>query len=341
MILNERSASTPPHRFELAYSHARPVRYQHPELRQSIGDLIGRAHEDDVLAAFLLQAEARTTRIAIDEITQWDTLITKEIRDLTEQLQEGDYRPSLQWEGERLLRDAIERYQRELQIIQAARAAAEDAFTHLKDTYGQEPGQALADGDRPAAADSVMMHRCTAEAAWDRANQDRTEIDARAAALVKASKRRQAFYNSGAGCTPQELHHLDGASLERLVAQLLARDGLDLVRAAGGPGDQGADVIAVCPRGRRFVFQSKYRQHRPVDPEVVYVLNGTARDLHDADVAVVCTNSTFTNQATKDAAKVGVHLIHGEQLSLWATWGDTIYQVLALDHPADPPKVAA
>ncbi|MFJ9520637.1 restriction endonuclease [Kitasatospora sp. NPDC101801] len=333
MILNERATGTSPHQFQLTYSSpVRPVRYKHRDLRQVIGNLIGSATEDDVLAAFLLQAEARAARTAYDEINEWFDLVTAEVRAREEQLLKADdYDPSLRWEAERLLRTTVSSYRLHLELLRQAKQAGDVAFTRLQATYGRVPHALLTDESARRAADAVMSSHSAAAEVWQQFCATRIQANQEASRLIAASRRREAFAASGAGCTPQELRSLDGTSLEHLAARLLTRDGLTLLRASGGPGDQGADLIAVAPDGRRFVIQTKYRQRGAINPRVVYELNGTARDLHDADIAVVCTNSTFSDQATRDAAKLGIHLIHGEQLSLWATWGDTIYEILRLD----------
>ncbi|MFB8198368.1 restriction endonuclease [Kitasatospora purpeofusca] len=342
MILHPRSADASPGPLNLPHSRVQPLRYKDTDLRQMVGDLIGRSDEDDLLAAFLLQAEARALRMGVDTMKEWADEASEQLQARERQLQESHlFRSSLRWEAENLLRKALSSYRLHLDFLQQHREEAEAAFAQLKDTYGEEPHILLGDTKRRAMVDVIMACWTDAQSRTDSFWEEYQQLEKASALLVEASERRKAFAASGAGTTPQELRSLDGASLERLVARLLTRDGLEVIRAAGGPGDQGADVIAVCPRGQRFVFQSKYRQHRPVDPDVVYILNGTARDLHNADVAVVCTNSTFTNQATTDASRVGVHLIHGEQLKLWATWGDTIYQVLGLEQAGDSALVTA
>jgi len=73
--------------------------------------------------------------------------------------------------------------------------------------------------------------------------------------------------------------------------------GADAIQV-GGAGGNGADVKATDPFGHRGVIQCKHRRHgltgSPAGTPDLHVLNGTARQLHGADVVVLVTNGRFS-----------------------------------------------
>ncbi|GGQ85227.1 hypothetical protein GCM10010216_53810 [Streptomyces flaveolus] len=78
----------------------------------------------------------------------------------------------------------------------------------------------------------------------------------------------------------------------------MQRDGCRDAQRVGGRGGQGADVKATDPFGRRWVIQCKHRrngaQGSAVGTPDLQVLNGTARQVHGADVAFIVTNGRVT-----------------------------------------------
>ncbi|WP_369211447.1 restriction endonuclease, partial [Streptomyces flavofungini] len=87
------------------------------------------------------------------------------------------------------------------------------------------------------------------------------------------------------------LHHRE---FEFTVRDLMRRDGCTDARQVGGAGDNGADVLATDPLGRKWVIQCKHRkngiQGAAVGTPDLQRVNGTARPLHGADVVLVITN---------------------------------------------------
>ena len=73
-------------------------------------------------------------------------------------------------------------------------------------------------------------------------------------------------------------------AIERMIARLMEHSGFSDVRLVGGAGDKGADIVGV-KSGKRWVFQSKYRNTGPMDAsaakEAVYALTA-----YKADIAV-------------------------------------------------------
>ncbi|MFJ7280758.1 restriction endonuclease [Kitasatospora sp. NPDC098663] len=112
---------------------------------------------------------------------------------------------------------------------------------------------------------------------------------------------------------------------ELTVAALLHHDGFEVVRERGGSGDLGADVIALSPAGKRFVFQCKHgsgsRRLARVDSPDIQRLNGTARPVHCADVVVMVTNGTVTGPALAFARSQHIHCLDRDRLEQWARWG--------------------
>ncbi len=99
------------------------------------------------------------------------------------------------------------------------------------------------------------------------------------------------------------------AEFEQWCAARLARSGWR-TRAAGGSGDQGADVIAE-RSGRRAVIQCKLYQS-PVGNKAVQEAFAAMRH-YSADVAAVITSSGFTPSARRLSATTGVVLLlHSE-----------------------------
>jgi restriction system protein len=117
----------------------------------------------------------------------------------------------------------------------------------------------------------------------------------------------------------QSLDSLNGTAFERFVAGLCARDGFKVVQSAGGPGDLGADVIAIAPDGRRIVIQCKrYKPGNAVPGPDMQKFLGTVRTVHHADVPVFVTTAwRFTRQSKELAAAHGVVLIHRDLLGHW------------------------
>ncbi|WP_329286861.1 restriction endonuclease [Streptomyces sp. NBC_00691] len=120
----------------------------------------------------------------------------------------------------------------------------------------------------------------------------------------------------GAGALDHEAVDADG--FEHAVAALCARDGCTAVKVVGGAGDLGADVIAVAPDGRRVVLQCKhYAQSNRVGSQDLQRFGGTCFTIHEADVAVIVTTSSFTAPAAEYAATCGIICVDGEALAAW------------------------
>ncbi len=134
------------------------------------------------------------------------------------------------------------------------------------------------------------------------------------------------------------LHH---SRFEEAVRDLMRRDGCqDAVRVGGG-GDLGADVKATDPHGRRWVIQCKHRRNGLAGSAVgtpdLQVLNGTARQVHGADVAVIVTNGRVTAPATAFAEQQRLHVVDRHTLGVWASGSRPLWELLRAVPPPRRP----
>ncbi|MFJ9421871.1 restriction endonuclease [Streptomyces sp. NPDC101249] len=141
-----------------------------------------------------------------------------------------------------------------------------------------------------------------------------------------------------------ELTRLDGlhhTRFEDAVGELMRRDGCaDAVRV-GGRGDLGADVKATDPFGRRWVIQCKHRRDGLAGSAVgtpdLQVLNGTARQVHGADIAVIVTNGRVTAPAAAFARQQRLHVVDRHTLGAWASGSRPLWDLLrSLPAPRGP-----
>ncbi|WP_033818449.1 restriction endonuclease [Kitasatospora sp. MBT63] len=108
-------------------------------------------------------------------------------------------------------------------------------------------------------------------------------------------------------------------AFEQALADLCRRDGCTKVTVVGGAGDLAADVLATTPGGQRILIQAKrYGPRTFVGSQDVQKVNGTYRDVHRCEVAVVVTTSAFTKAAAAFCAQVGIRMVDRRALALWA-----------------------
>lgn len=111
---------------------------------------------------------------------------------------------------------------------------------------------------------------------------------------------------------------VDADGFEHTVAALCARDGCTSVEVVGGAGDLGADVLATTAGGLRVVLQCKhYAEGNRVGSQDLQRFGGTCFAVHEADVAVLVTTSSFTTPATDYADTCGIVCVDGEGLAAW------------------------
>lgn len=134
------------------------------------------------------------------------------------------------------------------------------------------------------------------------------------------------------------LHH---TQFEDAVRDLLRRDGCRDATRVGGGGDLGADVKATDPYGRRWVIQCKHRRNGLAGSAVgtpdLQVLNGTARQVHGADVAVIVTNGRVTAPAVNFAEQQRLHVVDRHMLGVWASGSRPLWELLRAVPPPRKP----
>jgi restriction system protein len=138
------------------------------------------------------------------------------------------------------------------------------------------------------------------------------------------------------------LHH---RQFEHAVRDLMHRDGCADAVQVGGAGDNGADVKATDPYGRRWVIQCKHRRGGLAGAAIgipdLHVLNGTGRPVHGGDVVVLVTNGRFTKPAVEFARDQRLHLVNRAVLAEWASGSKPLWEVLrAVPPPRRPTSLS-
>lgn len=138
-----------------------------------------------------------------------------------------------------------------------------------------------------------------------------------------------------------ELDALHHSRFEDVVRDLMRRDGCQNAVRVGGGGDLGADVKATDPYGRRWVIQCKHRRNGLAGSAVgtpdLQVLNGTARQVHGADIAVIVTNGRVTAPAVAFAKQQRLHVIDRHTLGVWASGSRPLWELLRAVPPPRRP----
>ena len=142
-----------------------------------------------------------------------------------------------------------------------------------------------------------------------------------------------------------QLDALHYAKFEEAVRDLMRRDGCQDAQRVGGGGDLGADVKATDPLGRRWVIQCKHRRNgargSAVGTPDLQVLNGTARQVHGADVAVIVTNGRVTGPAVTFAKQQRLHVVDRQILAVWASGSRPLWELLrAVPPPRRPTSLS-
>ncbi|WP_405419585.1 restriction endonuclease [Streptomyces erythrochromogenes] len=130
----------------------------------------------------------------------------------------------------------------------------------------------------------------------------------------------------------EQLDRLHHTQFEFAVRDLMHRDGCADAQRVGGRGDNGADVKATDPFGRRWVIQCKHRRAgwsgKPVGTPELHVLNGTGRQVHHGDVLVMLTNGRITSNAVDFAQDQRLHLVDRRVLAEWAAGSRPLWELL-------------
>ncbi|MFD5143544.1 restriction endonuclease [Streptomyces sp. NPDC058401] len=156
----------------------------------------------------------------------------------------------------------------------------------------------------------------------------------------REAARREQVRAQGLRYAVEQLDHLHHRQFEFAVRDLMHRDGCADARQVGGRGDNGADVKATDPYGRRWVIQCKHRKAgwsgKPVGTPDLHVLNGTGRQVHNGDVLVMLTNGRITSNAVDFAKDQRLHLVDRRVLAEWAAGSRPLWELLRAVPP--PPR---
>jgi hypothetical protein len=117
---------------------------------------------------------------------------------------------------------------------------------------------------------------------------------------------------------------MSGTQFELYVADLMRTTGAREVVHTGGPGDGGADVLAVVASGRPVAIQCK-RQFSTTPVGVIREMAGTLAHEHPGRYGVLVTTMLLTKPATELAARAGITVVDRNAL---AGWMASIRQVL-------------
>ncbi|WP_208758354.1 restriction endonuclease [Micromonospora violae] len=116
---------------------------------------------------------------------------------------------------------------------------------------------------------------------------------------------------------------MSGPEFEQWFARLLVASGFRDVTVCGGPGDRGADVVALAPDGRRVVVQCKRQSaDNRVGSAAIQRFAGTCRVIHGGEICILVTNSFFTaGDGIQIARQLNITLIDRHALEMWAWTG--------------------
>ncbi|MGW2569429.1 restriction endonuclease [Streptomyces sp. NPDC001537] len=314
-----------------------PPRYPDRDVRRRMGDALGKADEADLLAAYLWVQEISIGREACTGLRrQRDALRTNLER--LEKLKGDSHFRGRTWDFTRVELDSvfdafIKMVKDELDLIGRCLQQASLAFEELSTL----PEEDLSTRYAPGRVDSPLN---TIAEQWDEiapSTERFAAMNQRALAetdhLEAVDDRRNLFAQSQKSYSLRRIQEFDGKNFEILVAWLTHRDGMTVIRQHGGTGDRGADVISQTPDGRRVVVQCKQTSKaakQMVTSTNVQTFNGTARLEHKADIALMVTNGTFSEPARDFANDHAIHLIGATELERWATWGDSLYEVVGI-----------
>ncbi|MCX5441148.1 restriction endonuclease [Streptomyces sp. NBC_00063] len=137
-----------------------------------------------------------------------------------------------------------------------------------------------------------------------------------------------------------EIDALDHRAFEFAIRDLMCRDGCT-AEQIGGAGDDACDVRATDPAGRIWAIQCKHRRDgdrgSAVGVGVLQQVNGTARQVHGADIAVVLTNGRFSSKAIPWGREHRIHLVDRRVLGEWAAGSRPLWDLLDRIPPSRRP----
>lgn len=147
------------------------------------------------------------------------------------------------------------------------------------------------------------------------------------------------IFTEPAGLSIDKIDSLHHSRFEKLIGDLMDRDGYQVVRSGGGAGDQGADVLAMDDLGRYLMVQCKHFTDGTgsVGQPVAQHLFGGAYAMQPAALPVLVTNGKLTGSAKAwSRENHRVYLIGREGLARWSEGGESLAAVLRPQQPSEP-----
>ncbi|MER6477119.1 restriction endonuclease [Streptomyces filamentosus] len=326
-----------------SFDQVRPKRYRDKDARMVLGAALGKATPDDFLAAWLWTQEGKCIRDAWQCLDAHAKRVDRELEEAEKRCAavHGDMPERVATACRAAARSLAEALVAEQTEAAEARNEGADIWKRMSGQFGLSMVQVYRADRKLAASEPTMFE--TVMPLWHQyleaeerleelLERDREELHR--IALLDA--RRMAFIHSEEGVSLKEIAGLHHSEFERLTADLLIRDGYEIVRDKGGAGDLGADVIARGPKGETVVVQCKHTSSSAkIGSGALQRLNGTARQVHGADVVVAMTNGTFSAPARRFAEGQGIHLVGERELEQWATWGQPLSELLVTGRIAE------
>lgn len=296
--------------------------------------MIARAGLDDMTASFLWVMEGQLALDIRKHLQSHRDRVQRELDHADKRSESAWSKPPLYVDYDDIAIDTYIALRKELNQAEQAYKLATDAWHTMREDYGdiakirerytREPEAA------PAPLEGLIGLWHAYLDADHRVQQSLTEDrnKTHAAALKEAAL--QAFHDSPESITLHQIHAMHHTEFERTIAKLARRDGYAIERARGGAGDLGADVIAIAPDGTtRVIIQCKHtRTDATIGSPALQRLNGTARQVHQADVVVIVTNGSFTAPAEEFARSQNIALVARSNLKDWATWGVPLHEII-------------
>lgn len=313
-----------------------------------MGDALGKADQADLLAAYLWVQEGVMGRRGHSDLESMRDGLLRDIETLRKFKSDPEFQ-GLSWECTRAELDAafdsasVAIGEEVAHLEEALRVSAE-ALESLRRLPNEDLAPRYVPGSNNSPLNTIIECRNQIEPLNKRHSVLVADLIAEVDRLADLDSRRLGFSQSDKSYTPERILRFDSKNFEILVAWLANRDGMKVIRRNGGAGDLGADGIFLTPDGRRVVAQCKQTNTLPgraIGSEPVQRFNGTARPVHEADIAVMVTNGTFSKPARDFASDHAIHLVDAEKLRKWATWGDSFYEVVGIAPPSAAVGAAA
>nr|EIF92639.1 hypothetical protein [Streptomyces tsukubensis NRRL18488] len=301
-----------------------------PLIAAVLGEITWNDHAD----ALLWMAEGRLAARLADDWTSHQADVDADIANCQENLQSllrGRNQETVRRDRfyeESAREDALNLLQREAQ-------AALKQCEALQDTIAHDFGRRTRDRVLGTASSGDTVTKLDSRLGAERMKlvQIRDEYERTMSALSERESRNQAFIASGNATAMETIKGFGHRRFELFVASLLERDGYTIERRHGGPGDEGADVIATDKLGARVVVQCKHTSasmaKNVIGADDVHKFNGTARPEHRATLAVMMTNGWATDRARTFAGRHDIIIIESSALQRLAEYGESIRERIA------------